>query len=144
MRYLAVVLALVLTACSGGDSNSPPDDANIGGRWAFSRTMSDPAHGLSYVGSGEAVISQSGNQFSGTFDEEAVLSGPGGTIDASGSGSFGSGQIDGNAMSFNAGTCGYNGTASGSPTNRMEGNVSCTLDVQGQRITFAGEWQAGR
>lgn len=144
MRYITVLLGSILMVACGGDSTGPANDANVAGQWSFGETLSAPSFSLSYVGTGTVQLSQSGSQFSGTADEQVVVSGPNGSVNASGSGTISGGQINGNSVSFQASTCDYSGTASGNPTNRLEGTVGCDVDVQGQTIHFTGTWQAGR
>jgi hypothetical protein len=139
-----VVLAALVLMLGCGGSTAPPADVNIAGTWNFGESLSDQSQGISYVGQGQIVISQSGNQFSGTYDEQAVLTTPNGAFDASSSGNINGGQVDGTGVSFQVTTCGYSGTTSGSPANRLQGQVTCDLDVAGTPLRLTGTWQAGR
>jgi len=141
MRY-AVLGILLLAGCGGSDSAAPNEDAEVSGRWNFNETMS--SNPLSYVGSGTITLSGTA-QFSGSLSEQAVVTGPGGALEIPMTTvSIQGGQVDGRRVSFQAGTCDYQGTASGNPTNRLDGSVSCDLDIGGQPFRFTGSWQAGK
>jgi hypothetical protein len=139
-----MVLGAIAFVIGCGDSSGPREVVQVGGLWEFGESMTDQAHDISCTASGTVQISQSGDQFSGTAEQEGTCSGPGGTIDNSGTGNITGGQVNGDDVSFQTPLCQYVGQASGSPSNQMQGTSTCSFDNAGTTFTFSGTWQAGR
>lgn len=145
-RLLFASFFVLLTACSGGESSTQPSGpANIAGTWNFSESKTDTEHSISCNNSGTMTINQSGSTFSGTYSTTGSCTGPGGSIDNSGTGSISGGQINGSSISFQIDFCEYSGTMSSSDSpNTMEGNGSCSFQEAGETFNFDATWQAGR
>jgi hypothetical protein len=139
--------ALVLAAC-GGDGTGPSQSVSLTGGWQYAFNVSNSAAALSCTGTGSMTLTQSGSQFSGAANGATACSGPGGELTDQGTTSVTGGQINGTQVSlqfqlFEAG-CTGTGTASGTPTNSMNGTATCTFAYLGQQVTMTGTWQASR
>lgn len=145
-RMIFAGLAIgVLVACGGSSSTGPSGPMSIAGAWNLSVNVSNSALSTSCTAQGQATVNQSGSQMSGTYNDAATCTGPGGTSSNNNTGTLTGGQISGSQVSFSDdGGCNYAGTGSGSPVNRMSGNASCTYAISGQNYAFTGTWQATR
>lgn len=143
-RVVASLCLLAVTACTD-DSPSEPPLLSIDGSWAYVETYDNAEAGVSCQDEGTLTIQQTGETFSGSFEEEGVCTdSEGATSGTSGSGSAGGGQLSGSDVSFVSGGCAYEGTISGTPPNRMTGDVSCTEVFGGTSYAFSGTWTAAR
>jgi hypothetical protein len=151
MRATAMVILGGIVTCSGlvlacgGDSSGPNTPLSISGVWQLTANISNSSLSTTCVADGQVTISQSGQNFTGQVSGSTeVCSGPGGQASGSVDGSISGGQISGNSINYSDGTCTYTGTLTGSPPNRAQGNVSCSLPLQGQNFPFSGTWQISR
>lgn len=145
MNRLALLLITASLSAGCGDDPTEPEIRDISGSWSYTESFSSSSAGFSCQNEGTVVISQNGSNFSGTYNQEGVCSDSSGNLyDNSGSGSISGGQIDGTRVSFNAGSCSYDGSVTGSPPNRLSGSVNCTIAAGGQNYLFTGNWQASR
>ncbi len=142
---LALAAFAVLLAACGGSSTGPSMPASIGGTWSYSANISNTQLQTSCQATGTVTINQSGSQFSGSNTGNSVCTGPGGTSAGPAGGTISGGQVTGNSLTFvDDQGCSYSGAASGSPTNRMSGQVTCPLSVGGTTYQFTGTWTASR
>ena len=146
MRPLApLALALVLAACG---SSTAPNVMDIAGTWNFTGNISNGALAASCQSTSTATVSQSGSSFSGTGSNGTEVCTQNGSVISNVSGltsTFSGGQINASGVSFvDDGGCTYTGNGSGSPTNRLTGNVSCTVAVSGSQYVFTGTWTGSR
>jgi hypothetical protein len=140
--------AVAALACGGGGGGGGPVDPdnplNIGGTYSFSETQTDSEHDISCNNAGTLVLNQTGTNFNGTFAQQGICTGPGGSVDNSGQGPITGGRISGRSISFEAPFCEYDGQASGDPVNRLSGSLDCAIVDAGETFNFAGTWQASR
>lgn len=146
MVRLVVAYCIIgsLLACGGGDGGTGPGLLSISGVWTYGETLNDQVHGISCNDEGTLNLGQSGSTFTGSFSQTGTCTGPGGSVDNSGSGSISGGQISGNNVSFRSPDCQYQGTLSGNPPNGVTGSVSCSVQDGGETFNFTGNWQASR
>jgi hypothetical protein len=142
---IAASLSLALAACGGSDATAPDTVANIAGTWNLSETFSNSSQGISCNATGNVLIAQTGATFTGQVTgSTATCTTPSGPFTSNVDGSITGGQINGNSVTYSDGTCNWTGTVSGSPINRVSGNLNCTLAVSGQNYPFSGTWQITR
>ncbi len=134
MRWI-IVIALLAACGSTGPSLS------LTGSWSYTSSVSNSQLSTSCQSTGTANLSQSGSTFSGSYSASTTCTGPGGISTATDQGTYGGGQVNGSAVSFQGGGCSYTGSAT---SNAMNGAVSCTVALSGQNYTFSGTWSAQR
>lgn len=143
---IAATLALAgfcaaLAACE--DSTGPA--ANIDGDWELAAAISNSSIQVSCQVVGTVSIFQDGDTFNGEIEGSTeTCMGPGGTITGNVDGAITGGQISGRRVTYTDGFCNYDGTASGSPANRITGSVNCTVPVQGTNYPFSGTFTVSR
>jgi len=132
-RHIVVTLLGVVVSCkeSNAPSGPPPD---VAGAWAFGQRLA--GGGSTCANHGTVIVSQNGSLFTGTYSQTGFCSGPGGTIDNSGSGDITSGRLIGAALQFSAGGCSYRGQVVADPPDGASGTVTCQI----QSINFSGTW----
>jgi len=135
----------ILVAC-GGDSSTGPGNTNLSGNWLFGANISNGQLSISCTASGNLAITQSGSNFSGTVSGSTeTCASPAGSTSGNLDGAIAGGQINGTSISFNDnGGCIYTGTMSGNPVNRVGGNVTCSIPLQGTNYPFTGSWSVTR
>lgn len=144
-RILAAFLVGVGTAACGGGDGTGPSLLSLAGVWNYSETLTDQPHSISCNDAGTISVTQSNSTFTGTFTQTGLCTGPGGSVDNSGSGAVTGGQISGSNVSFQVPFCQYQGSLSGgNPPNRMTGTLSCSFQEAGVTYNFSGTWQASR
>ena len=144
---LAAVAAALVAACGGdGGGTTGPQTLNISGTWTFSDNISSATAGISCNSSGNATLTQSGSNFTGTVNATTGVCTDsfGGSVDNTGTQSVTGGQISGTSVSFQVPFCQLSGSVSGNPANAMSGSETCTLDIGGTSYQFTGTWQASR
>jgi len=133
-------LVAVVVAC-GGDSSTGPKNVNLSGNWGLTASISNSGLAITCSATGNLAITQTGSNFSGNISGSSELcTGPGGSVTASIDGQIGGGQINGTSVSWTDGMCNYTGTMSGNPVNRVSGNISCSIPIQGTSYPFNGQW----
>ena len=147
MRLLPLAGIVLLAACS--DSNDPDggEPADIEGSWTWTADLSSTEIELTCTTTGGATIEQSDDRFTGQIlDSEGTCSGPEVNIPFDLDGAFGSGVIEGSAVSFQDDRCEYTGVATGDPVDEIEGDVTCTFafNNNGETVTFDGSWEMTR
>lgn len=141
---VAMVLITAAVSC-GGDSTGPNGSANIAGNWTLTANYNNAQSQTTCTLNGSASIAQSGTTFTGQVSGSVIAcTNPGGTTSGSGDGPITGGQINGNTVSYSDGECTYTGTVSGSPANRVQGDVNCNVAVGGTTYPFTGTWQISR
>jgi hypothetical protein len=139
----AAMLGFGMVAC--GDSPSEPQVLNLSGGWNYTESFSSSQAGFSCQDSGTITIAQTGNNFTGSYNQQGTCTdSQGGTYDNSGTGALSGGQVSGQTATFASGGCSYTGTISGNPPNRVDGAVSCTIALGGTNYSFSGTWTATR
>jgi hypothetical protein len=143
---LAAALGLILVASCGGDSFAPNSTTrDINGNWTLAATYNNAQVQTTCTLNGSISIAQSGTSFTGQVSGSTTsCTGPGGTTSGSDDGPVTGGQINGNTLSYNDGGCTYTGTITGSPSNRVEGNVNCDVAIGGTTYPFNGTWLISR
>ena len=150
IRFAAVSLvvgaAAALAACGSSSSTGPTAVPDISGTWTVGASVSNAGLQVTCSLQGTATLQESGSNFSGTFSgSTTTCTGPGGTVTGNDDGPITGGQIVGSTVTYNDGQgCAYTGTVTGTPSNRVQGSVTCQLAVAGQTYTFTGTWTAGR
>lgn len=122
---------------------------DIGGRWTFSETLSDPAIALTCSNTATFAITQTGVTFSGTADQTGECLEQGEPIDNSGTFEIVQGSIHSTTIRFlqpGDVECAYQGTLVGNPPTSASGTVTCTglLGLFGPAINATGTWQMTR
>jgi major membrane immunogen (membrane-anchored lipoprotein) len=132
----AVLASLTLLAACG-DSNKP-SETDITGTWNLTLSVSNPD--FNDCNSNVKIsFQQSGTTFTGQ-----IISGTSSCGNVT-PGAITGGTITGTTVTFSDGSCNYTGTVSGSPSNQMQGTVTCTLkDQSGQNVPFTGTWNASK
>ena len=148
-RYAALSLiagALVTVAACSSSSTGPTATPDIAGTWALGGSVSNASIQITCNLQGTATLQESGSNFSGNVSgSTTTCTGPGGTVVASADGPITGGQITGSTVTYNDGQgCAYTGTVTGTPSNRIQGPVTCQLAEAGQTYTFTGTWTASR
>ena len=144
---LGVVALLLLAPNCGGDSGStgPGSTPDVTGNWTAVATYNNAQLQTTCTFNGSVSIAQSGTTFTGQVTGSVVTCvGPGGTASGNFDGPITGGQISGSTMNYSSGECTYTGTISGSPANRVQGNVSCNVAIGGTTYPFNGTWQISR
>lgn len=122
---------------------------DVGGRWTYSETLSDPALALTCTNTGTFEIAQTGVTFSGTADQTGECLEQGEPIDNSGTFEITLGAVDNTTIRFTEPgdvTCVYQGSLVDNPPTTGSGTVSCTglLGLFGPNINATGNWQMTR
>lgn len=143
---LAATLLIGLSSC--GEASTGPEIPQIGGAWDYSYSVSNSTYQVSCNGQGSISVTQTAAQFSGQGSGSATCNGPGGQFSDQGAVGISGGQIDGSSVSFRftlfGASCDADGTMSGDPVNRFQGNMNCAFDSQGQTVNLTGDWSASR
>lgn len=138
----AIAAIAIVTAC--GDATGP-GAVTLDGDWLLNVTISSSSLGVTCQADGPLTLSQTGRNFSGEVSGSIeTCTGPGGTAYDNVDGLITGGQIDGDRVTYSDGTCDYVGTASGRPTNRISGDISCVLSLEGTDYPFTGTWLMSR
>lgn len=142
-RVLGAIAAItIVTAC--GDATGP-GRVSLDGDWLLSVTISSSSLGVSCQAAGPVTLSQDGQNFTGEVaGSSETCTGPGGTFYDNVDGLIVGGQIFGARVTYSDGTCDYDGLASGTPTNRISGDISCTVSMEGQDYPFTGTFLISR
>jgi uncharacterized protein YjdB len=122
---------------------------DVGGRWAFSETLSDPAIALTCTNTSRVELTQTGVTFSGTSDQTGECLEQGEPIDNSGTFEITLGAVENTTIRFREPgdvTCVYQGSLVENPPTTASGTVSCTglLGLFGPTIDATGTWQMTR
>ena len=132
-----------LAAC--GDATGVGRVPSVGGDWQLHTMTSSVELGVTCEADGMVSITQRGQNFTGEVSESReTCSGPGGTAIGDVDGALLGGQISGNTLTYSDGSCDYSGTVSGSPANRVMGEMSCTVVLQSGTYVLSGTWRLMR
>ena len=144
MRRFVAAAVVLAAACGGSDKTTGP--TNISGTWQFSDAVNNQQLSESCTSTASVNIVQNGSTFRGTVvSGSQTCNGPGGQTSGSLAGGTMGGLINGASVSFSdVGGCFFTGTLSGSPVNRVSGNETCMVPIQGTSYTFTGTWQVTR
>jgi len=142
MRFGRLALLLAAAAC---DAGIDPNTADVSGRWTFSETFEDRAHGITCTDSGSYDITQVGDKFSGAYYQRGACLTPTGTVDNTDSGTVHSGRVIGRTLRFMVTEhCDYEGSVNGMPATTLAGRGVCVLQDVDRTLNFSGTWQATR
>jgi hypothetical protein len=139
---LPTVACAIVLACGGGGTN--PNLVDISGHWRYVERYSDVVHHASCLDSGTYDIMQSVNGFVGVYGQRGYCTTPQGTADNTDSGAVTEGHIVGRTIRFKAPNCQYDGHTPVETTDRLDGNVVCSVGDQTITYTFTGTWSAQR
>ena len=139
---VAAVVCAIVVACGGGGTN--PNLIDISGRWRYVERYTDVAHHASCLDSGTYDIFQTESGFVGVYGQRGYCMTPQGTADNTDSGSVTEGHVIGHTIRFKAPNCEYDGHTSTTSTDRLDGNVVCSVGDQTITYTFTGTWSAQR
>jgi hypothetical protein len=139
---LPTVACAIVLACGGGGTN--PNLVDISGHWRYIERYSDVVHHASCLDSGTYDIMQSVNGFVGVYGQRGYCTTPQGTADNTDSGAVTEGHIVGRTIRFKAPNCQYDGHTPVETTDRLDGNVVCSVGDQTITYTFTGTWSAQR
>lgn len=140
----AVLVVVVAGSSCDGDSTGP-EARDISGDWTLTATYNSAQLQTTCTLDGLLSLDQSGSTFTGLVTGSLLTcSGPGGTTSSNADGPITGGQISGNTASYSDGECNYTGTISGSPANRVAGDVDCDVSIEGTTYPFTGTWQLSR
>jgi hypothetical protein len=143
VRLLLLAGMVLLVAC-GDDSSGPDDGVDIEGTWTWSAEISNVEFELTCDASGDAIIEQSGSQFTGQIvNGTGSCSGPGGSQPFDPNGAIG-GVIDDDNVELSDDFCEYTGVATGNPVTEVDGNVTCVFPTDEEDIQMTGTWQMNR
>jgi hypothetical protein len=144
MRTRSQFAWLVLLAACGGDAARMlgPTGYDVSGEWLFSESLVNTGLAISCADDGLMTVTQDGPRFTAQGTQSGACFGPGGTQGFTNV-AFGvaNGEIDGNHITFRVDNCPYTGTAFGTAPDSLTGTVTCTLSVQGTRVTLRGQWR---
>ncbi len=132
------LLGLGLLACGGNDGG--PTGPTVTTAYVFRETLTDQTDQITCNDRGTITIASSGSSFTGNLKQTGSCTGPGGTVDNSGSGSVTGGRVQTTTIQFDAGGCHYVGATVGDPMNGASGAPFCTFKEGGQTLTFNGAW----
>ena len=138
-----VVTALVaVAACQAGtDANT----VDVSGRWAFTETFVDFAHGMSCADTGTYDITQTGDRFVGVYAQRGFCTTPTGIVSNADSGTVAAGRVIGRTVRFMVtANCEYEGSANGMPAMELTGHGACVLQDTDRILNFTGTWKATR
>jgi len=139
---LPTVACAIVLACGGGGTN--PNLVDISGHWRYVERYSDVVHHATCLDSGTYDIMQSVNGFVGVYGQRGYCTTPQGTADNTDSGAVTEGHIAGRTIRFKAPNCQYDGHTPVETTDRLDGNVVCSVGDQTITYTFTGTWSAER
>ncbi|HEY6224004.1 MAG TPA: hypothetical protein VIW26_09475 [Gemmatimonadales bacterium] len=139
---LALVAAAIAVACAGGGTNLNLVD--ISGHWRYVERYADVPHHASCLDSGTYDIVQTSNGFVGVYGQRGYCTTPQGTADNTDSGAVTEGHVIGRTIRFKAPNCQYDGHTPVESTDRLDGNVVCSVGDQTITYTFTGTWSAER
>ena len=141
-----VALALVAgaggVACAGGGTN--PNLVDISGQWRYVERYADVLHHASCLDSGTYDIVQTSSGFAGVYGQRGYCTTPQGAADNTDSGAVTEGHVVGRTIRFKAPNCQYDGHTPVETTDRIDGNVVCSVGDQTITYTFSGTWSAER
>lgn len=139
---LAAVAAAIGIACAGAGTN--PNLVDISGHWTYLERYTDVPHQTSCVDSGGYDLVQSRDGFVGLYGQRGTCTTPAGTVDNTDSGSVTEGHVAGRTIRFKAPNCEYDGETPVGSSDRIEGNVYCSVGDSHVTYTFTGTWSAVR
>ncbi|HKC46370.1 MAG TPA: hypothetical protein VKB63_02120 [Gemmatimonadales bacterium] len=142
MLVLHLLGGAIALACAGGGTN--PNLIDISGRWRYTERYTDLAHQASCFDSGAYDIMQSQNGFVGVYGQRGYCTTPQGTADNTDSGAVTEGHVVGRTIRFKAPNCQYDGHTPVETTDRLDGNVVCSVGDRTITYTFTGTWSAQR
>ncbi len=140
---VVVCAAIVLAACSGSDSTGP-SSTGVSGNWKFQELLSASGIGLTCADSAAITLTQTGQTFTGTYNQTGVCSANGQSGPNDGTGNITNGRVSGDSVVFNEDNCAYTGTFKGSPATSMTGTVSCPDSSTGTLLNIGGTWVMNR
>jgi hypothetical protein len=138
-----IVTALVaVAACQAGtDANT----VDVSGRWSFTETFVDYAHGMSCADTGTYDITQTGDRFVGIYAQRGYCTTPSGIVNNADSGAVAAGRVIGRTVRFMiAENCEYEGASNGVPPMELAGHGACVLHDTDRLLSFTGTWKATR
>jgi hypothetical protein len=140
MRSKSLAFLLAAVGCGAG---TDPNTADVSGRWTFTETLEDRAHGITCADTGTYEITQMGDRFSGLYGQSGVCYIPGGAVDNADSGTVQGGHVIGRTIRFMVdATCEYEASVTGVPATQLSGHGTCVL--QDANRILLGTWQATR
>jgi hypothetical protein len=140
---VAAGAAMALAACT--DATGLGRVPSVGGDWQLHTLTSNSELGVTCEADGTVSIVQRGTNFTGQVTESSeTCSGPGGIAYGSVDGAMLGGQIVGSELSYADESCDYVGTVSGTPANRVVGEMSCTVVLPSGTYVLAGTWRLSR
>lgn len=139
---LLTVASAIALACSGGGTN--PNLIDVSGHWRYVERYSDVLHHASCLDSGTYDINQSMNGFAGVYGQRGYCTTLQGTADNNDSGAVTEGHVAGRTVHFKAPNCQYDGHTPVETSDRLDGNVVCSIGDQTITYTFTGTWSAER
>ena len=142
MFWLSAVAGGIALACAGTGTN--PNLIDISGRWHYVERYADLAHQASCFDTGTYDIMQSQNGFVGVYGQGGYCTTPKGTADNTDSGVVTEGHVVGRTIRFKAPNCQYDGHTPVESSDRLDGNVVCSVGDQTITYTFTGTWSAQR
>lgn len=144
MRLLLLAGIVLFVACDD-DSSGPDETVDIEGSWSWTAEVLNAELSLTCEGSGDAVIEQSGSQFSGQItNSTGSCTGPGGEQAFDFNGAIVGGTIDGDNVEFSDDFCDYSGVATGDPIDDVDGDVTCLFPSGAGNIEMTGTWAMNR
>lgn len=141
-QALAAVACATTLACAGTGTN--PNVVDISGHWRYTERYTDVPHQASCFDSGTYDIVQTTDGFVGIYGQRGYCTTPQGTADNADSGSVTEGHVAGRTIRFKAPNCQYDGHTPAESTDRLDGNVVCSVGDQTITYTFTGTWSAQR
>lgn len=142
MRWLVVAaVGVVCMACGSEAPSSPP--ADVGGAWRLSEVLTNQAQHVTCTDGGILTLTQSSGSATVVLNQAGTcVQVGGGPIDNSGTAS-GTAEVGASSIDFVVAQCAYHGSLAGTPSDSVDGTVSCSGGVGGG-LSLSGTWHGGR
>jgi hypothetical protein len=117
---------------------------NTSGAWSFMESVQDEAGEVRCTGSGTLGLWQTGETLSGNMITTGRCIFYGAPVDSSGETGFEGGIVSGNVIGFEVDACRYSGVIEEPDLLRLDGTITCQMEVGDTVLTLTGRWSAVR
>lgn len=158
MKGRCIAASLLLLACGDyGDPTEPWPRGDLDGVWSFEQSVVNQSEAVGCLLRGSMHIAQNGGSITGELElnessctyliDGGAPNGPEfGTAPIDFGSALGAGTLSGGTLSLQSASCTYEGQASGTPAQRIDGTTTCTLTIEGEydAVPVYGMWTALR